>query len=66
MARPSEVQSELDELRNRGIAKLLNKHFTDTTAKLAKEKAEKSMLLWLIWSNDGPIHLNLYRRRVEP
>jgi hypothetical protein len=40
MARPAEVQNELDELRNRGIAKLLNKHFTVTTAKLAKEKAE--------------------------
>jgi membrane protein involved in colicin uptake len=40
MARPSEVQNELDELRNRGIAKLLNRHLTATTAKLAKEKAE--------------------------
>jgi hypothetical protein len=40
MDRPAEVQNELDELRNRGIAKLLNRHFTDTTAKLAKEKAE--------------------------
>mmetsp|Transcript_99079 Transcript_99079/g.285872 ORF Transcript_99079/g.285872 Transcript_99079/m.285872 type:complete len:821 (+) Transcript_99079:191-2653(+) len=37
--RPSEVQNELDELRNRGLAKVLNRHFTDTTKKLAKEKA---------------------------
>lgn len=39
MDRPSEVQNELDELRNRGLAKVLNRHFTDTTKKLAKEKA---------------------------
>ena len=45
MDRPTEVQNELDELRNRGIAKLLNKHFTDTTAKLAKEKAENDAAL---------------------
>eukprot|EP00934_Nitzschia_sp_Nitz4_P000391 Nitzschia sp. Nitz4//scaffold122_size67431//1665//3800//NITZ4_006081-RA/size67431-processed-gene-0.32-mRNA-1//1//CDS//3329534391//391//frame0 len=37
--RPMEVQNELDDLRNRGIAKVLNRHFTDTTKKLAKEKA---------------------------
>lgn len=37
--RPQEVQNELDDLRNRGIAKVLNRHFTDTTKKLAKEKA---------------------------
>lgn len=37
--RPSEVTSELDDLRNRGIAKGLNRHFTDTAKKIAKEKA---------------------------
>jgi hypothetical protein len=36
---PAEVQTELDELRNRGLAKLLNRHFTDTTHRLAEEKA---------------------------
>lgn len=39
MERPREVQNELDELRNQGLAKVLNRHFTDTTKKLAKEKA---------------------------
>jgi hypothetical protein len=39
MDRPLEVQNELDDLRNRGLAKVLNRHFTDTTKKLAKEKA---------------------------
>ena len=39
MDRPFEVQNELDDLRNRGLAKVLNRHFTDTTKKLAKEKA---------------------------
>jgi len=39
MDRPSEVQNELDDLRNRGLAKVLNRHFTDTTKQLAKEKA---------------------------
>ena len=37
--RPFEVQNELDDLRNRGLAKVLNRHFTDTTKQLAKEKA---------------------------
>ena len=37
--RPSEVQDELDELRNRGIAKILNRRFVETTKKIAKEKA---------------------------
>jgi hypothetical protein len=31
--------AELEALRQRGLAKLLNKHFTDTTAKLMVEKA---------------------------
>jgi hypothetical protein len=31
--------AELEALRQRGLAKLLNKHFTDTTAKLMAEKA---------------------------
>src|SRR6476469_7912871 len=30
---------ELDALRQRGLAKILNKHFTETTRKLAAEKA---------------------------
>lgn len=37
--RPDEVMAELDDLRTRSIAKVLNKHFTDTTKQLAKEKA---------------------------
>ena len=37
--RPEEVMAELDDLRTRSIAKVLNKHFTDTTKQLAKEKA---------------------------
>jgi septal ring factor EnvC (AmiA/AmiB activator) len=43
--RPSEITSELDDLRNRGIAKGLNRHFTDATRKLAKEKAEADSAL---------------------
>lgn len=37
--RPSEVQDELDMIRSRGVAKILNKHFTATTKRLATEKA---------------------------
>ena len=43
--RPEEVTDELDELRTRGIAKVLNKHFTDTTKQLAKEKAQADAAL---------------------
>ena len=43
--RPSEVTDELDMLRSRGMAKILNKHFTDTTKKLAHEKAEADAAL---------------------
>ena len=43
--RPDEVVDELDELRTRGIAKVLNKHFTITTRKLALEKAEADSAL---------------------
>ena len=43
--RPSEVVNELDDLRQRGIAKLLNKHFTATTKQLAKEKAQADAAL---------------------
>lgn len=43
--RPEEVVDELDELRTRGIAKVLNKHFTTTTRKLAIEKAEADSAL---------------------
>lgn len=39
MDKPAELQDELDELRNRGIAKLLNRHFTETTKRVAEEKA---------------------------
>ena len=39
MEKPVELQDELDELRNRGIAKLLNRHFTETTKRVAEEKA---------------------------
>eukprot|EP00980_Cylindrotheca_fusiformis_P031032 scaffold25736_cov117-Cylindrotheca_fusiformis.AAC.1 len=37
--REDAVQDELDELRNRGVAKFMNQHFTATTKKLAQEKA---------------------------
>jgi len=43
--RPEEVVNELDELRTRGIAKVLNKHFTTATRKLAIEKAEADSAL---------------------
>ena len=43
--RPDEVVDELDDLRTRGIAKVLNKHFTTTTRKLALEKAEADSAL---------------------
>jgi hypothetical protein len=43
--RPEEVTDELDDLRTRGIAKVLNKHFTDTTKQLAKEKAQADAAL---------------------
>jgi len=43
--RPDEVVDELDDLRTRGIAKVLNKHFTTTTRKLAVEKAEADSAL---------------------
>ncbi|KAG7363232.1 hypothetical protein IV203_026592 [Nitzschia inconspicua] len=43
--RPEEVMAELDELRTRSIAKVLNKHFTDTTKQLAKEKAQADAAL---------------------
>lgn len=43
--RPEEVVDELDDLRTRGIAKVLNKHFTTTTRKLAIEKAEADSAL---------------------
>jgi hypothetical protein len=43
--RPEEVVDELDELRTRGIAKVLNKHFTTATRKLAIEKAEADSAL---------------------
>lgn len=43
--RPDEVNDELDDLRTRGIAKVLNKHFTTTTRKLAIEKAEADSAL---------------------
>jgi len=36
---PSGVKAELEALRQRGLATLLNKHFTETTKKLAAEKA---------------------------
>mmetsp|Transcript_22825 Transcript_22825/g.53910 ORF Transcript_22825/g.53910 Transcript_22825/m.53910 type:complete len:855 (-) Transcript_22825:338-2902(-) len=43
--RPEEVVDELDDLRVRGIAKVLNKHFTTTTKQLAIEKAEADAAL---------------------
>lgn len=43
--RPVEVTDELDDLRTRGIAKVLNRHFTATTKQLAKEKAEADAAL---------------------
>ena len=43
--RPEEVVDELDDLRTRGIAKVLNKHFTTTTKQLAIEKAEADSAL---------------------
>lgn len=43
--RPDEVVDELDDLRTRGIAKVLNKHFTTTTRQLAIEKAEADAAL---------------------
>jgi hypothetical protein len=43
--RPEEIVDELDELRTRGIAKVLNKHFTTATRKLAIEKAEADSAL---------------------
>lgn len=39
------VQDELDELRNRGVAKFMNQHFTETSKKLAHEKAEADAAL---------------------
>jgi len=43
--RPEEIVNELDELRTRGIAKVLNKHFTTTTRQLAIEKAKADSAL---------------------
>jgi len=43
--RPEEVVDELNDLRVRGIAKVLNKHFTTTTKELALEKAEADAAL---------------------
>jgi hypothetical protein len=43
--RPDEVVDELDDLRTRGIAKVLNKHFTQTTKQLAMEKAQADSAL---------------------
>lgn len=43
--RPEEVVDELDDLRTRGIAKVLNKHFTATTKHLATEKAKADSAL---------------------
>lgn len=37
--RPVGQQEELETLRQRGLAKLLNRHFTEATAKIAAEKA---------------------------
>lgn len=37
--RPKTQDVELEALRQRGLAKLLNKHFTETTRRLAAEKA---------------------------
>jgi hypothetical protein len=39
------VQDELDELRNRGVAKFMNHHFTESSKKLAQEKAEADAAL---------------------
>jgi len=43
--RPDEVVDELDDLRTMGIAKVLNKHFTNTTKRLAMEKAQADSAL---------------------
>lgn len=43
--RGSAVQDELDELRNQGVAKFMNQHFTETSKRLAKEKAEADAAL---------------------
>ncbi|CAJ1949596.1 unnamed protein product [Cylindrotheca closterium] len=43
--REYQVQDELDELRNRGVAKFMNRHFTETSKKLAQEKAEADAAL---------------------
>lgn len=43
--RPEEVVDELDDLRTRGIAKVLNKHFTQTTKQLAMEQAQADSAL---------------------
>jgi hypothetical protein len=43
--RPDEVVDELDDLRTRGIAKVLNKHFTHTTKQLAMEQAQADSAL---------------------
>ena len=37
--RPERQEAELEALRQRGLAKLLNRHFTETTQRLAAEKA---------------------------
>lgn len=37
--RPNGVNSELEALKQRGLAKILNKHFTEEAQKLAEEKA---------------------------
>lgn len=36
--RPNEVDEELDYLKQRGLAKLLNKHFTEETRRIAQER----------------------------
>eukprot|EP00529_Nitzschia_sp_RCC80_P005691 CAMPEP_0113483734 /NCGR_PEP_ID=MMETSP0014_2-20120614/23586_1 /TAXON_ID=2857 /ORGANISM="Nitzschia sp." /LENGTH=988 /DNA_ID=CAMNT_0000377289 /DNA_START=911 /DNA_END=3877 /DNA_ORIENTATION=+ /assembly_acc=CAM_ASM_000159 len=43
--RPTEVTDELDQLRTAGIARVLNRHFTETTKQLAKEKAQADAAL---------------------
>lgn len=43
--RPTEVTDELDALRTAGIAKVLNRHFTETTKQLATEKAQADAAL---------------------
>ena len=37
--RPTGVNAELEALKQRGLAKILNKHFTETAEQLAQEKA---------------------------